>query len=79
MLPMLVKSVIPKIAKMRMVESVNQREVNSYFTQETFSIEQQVAFQKMKKQNVVCGHMGRQDKTMAVELQTWCQQMVQQC
>ena len=27
----------------------------------------------------VCGHMGRQDKTMAVELQTWCQRMVQQC
>ena len=49
-----------------------------YITQETFSIEQQVAFRKMKKKDVVCGHIGRQDKTMAVELLTWCQRMVQQ-
>ena len=79
MMPILDMSVMSEIAIMRRVELINQREVNSYVTQGTFLIEQQVAFRKMKKQHVVCGPIGRQAKTMEVELLTWCQQMVRQC
>ena len=44
-----------------------------------FLIELQVPFQKMKKQLVVCGHIERVDKIMAVVLQTWCQRTVGRC
>ena len=37
------------------------------------------AFQKMKKQLVVCGHIERVDKIMAVVFETWCQPTVGRC
>ena len=58
---------------------VKQRGVNSYVTQEIFSIELQVPFQKKKKQLVVCGHTEKVDKIMAVVLQTWYQWTVGRC
>ena len=67
----------------------NERNDNDVLSQEErseflrdpriFSIELQVPFQKMKKQLVVCGHIERVDKIMAVVLQTWCQRMVGRC
>ena len=56
-----------------------QRGVNSYITQEIFSIELQVAFQKMKKQLVVCGDTEKVDPIMAVVMQTWYLRMVGRC
>ena len=45
--------------------------MDSYDTQEIFSIEVLVALQKMKKQLVVCGDTEKVDPIMAVVMQTW--------
>ena len=44
-----------------------------------FLIELQVAFQKMKKQLVVCGDTEKVDQIMAVVMLTWYLRMVGRC
>ena len=76
---MLLKVVLLQTATTRMCGSGNLETAEVLCYPRNFSTGQQVAFQRMKKQHVVCGHKERPNQRKSVEVLTWCQQMGRQC